>query len=68
MFRISVPLHRLWLFPLLAGSSWLLRLSALLITWVAEGVPRYPGQSNPYVAYVSVFNGDTGVSKDWRDI
>jgi hypothetical protein len=33
-----------------------------------DGVPRYIGQGNPYAAYVSVFNGNTGVSKDWRDI
>lgn len=28
-------------------------LFILLIIWLAEGRPRYPSQSNPYVAYIS---------------
>jgi len=36
-----------------AGSAWFLTLSILLIHWLAAGRPRYPGQSNPYVAYIS---------------
>jgi len=46
-------LRYLWVFPLVAGSAWFLTLSILLIHWLAAGRPRYPGQSNPYVAYIS---------------
>lgn len=42
-----------WLFPVIAASSWFITLSVLLIAWLAEGRPRYPGQSNPYVAFIS---------------
>lgn len=46
-------LRYLWLLPLVAGASWFLTLSILLIHWLAVGRPTYPGQSNPYVAFVS---------------
>ncbi|EXJ82131.1 hypothetical protein A1O1_08200 [Capronia coronata CBS 617.96] len=46
-------LRYLWLFPLIAGTSWGLTLSILLIYWLAQGRPRYPDQWNPYVAYIS---------------
>ncbi|KAI0102384.1 hypothetical protein GGR51DRAFT_288832 [Nemania sp. FL0031] len=46
--------HRgLWLFPLLAGIFWFATLSTLLIRWLAIGRPRYPGQVNPEVPFVS---------------
>ncbi|KAF2195162.1 hypothetical protein K469DRAFT_698722 [Zopfia rhizophila CBS 207.26] len=53
MFRIPIPLRHLWLFPLIAGTFWFLTLAALLITWLANGMPKYPKQSNPYVAFIS---------------
>jgi len=45
-------LHCLWLFPLIAGATWLMVLVTLLSTWLIHGCPRYPRQSNPYIAYV----------------
>ncbi|KAF2639979.1 hypothetical protein P280DRAFT_24384 [Massarina eburnea CBS 473.64] len=48
-----VPLHRLWLFPAVAGTSWFVTLAAMLLTWIGRGCPRYPGQQNPYIAFVS---------------
>ena len=35
--------------PLVCGTVWLITLLTLLIYWLAEGSPRYPGQVNPYV-------------------
>lgn len=46
-----LPLSQLRLLPLIAGTAWIITLLTLLIYWLAEGRPRYPGQSNPYVAY-----------------
>ncbi|KAF1963239.1 hypothetical protein CC80DRAFT_294 [Byssothecium circinans] len=48
-----VPLHRLWLFPVVAGTSWFVTLAAMLLTWIGRGCPHYPGQQNPYVAFIS---------------
>ncbi|KAF6238899.1 hypothetical protein HO173_002771 [Letharia columbiana] len=45
--------HHLKLLPLTSGTVWLITLLALLIYWLAEGCPRYPGQANPYVAFIS---------------
>ena len=45
-------LHCLWLFPFIAGTTWLMLLFALLGTWIIHGCLRYPGQSNPYIPYV----------------
>jgi hypothetical protein len=50
--RIPVPLHRLWVIAFVAGTTWFVTITALLATWLARGMPRYPRQSNPYVAYV----------------
>ncbi|KAF2835015.1 hypothetical protein M501DRAFT_477228 [Patellaria atrata CBS 101060] len=51
--HLRVPPRHLWLFPFVSGASWLLTLTALLITWIAKGMPRYPHQTNPYVAFIS---------------
>lgn len=45
--------HHLKLLPLVSGTVWVITLLALLIYWLAEGRPRYPGQSNPSVAFIS---------------
>ncbi|KAL5360181.1 Frag1/DRAM/Sfk1 family-domain-containing protein [Aspergillus floccosus] len=50
---LNIPPTRLPLFPALAGSVWFLTLASLLLTWIARGMPRYPGQSNPKVAFIS---------------
>ncbi|KAF2088616.1 hypothetical protein K490DRAFT_56011 [Saccharata proteae CBS 121410] len=50
---MKVPLHRLWLFPFVGSVAWFVTLFVLLVTWVARGMPRYPGQTNPYVAFIS---------------
>ncbi|PLB39182.1 uncharacterized protein BDW47DRAFT_124807 [Aspergillus candidus] len=50
---LDIPPTRLPLFPALAGSVWFLTLASLLLTWIARGMPRYPGQSNPHVAFIS---------------
>lgn len=39
--------------PLTTGIVWAITLLALLIYWLADARPRYPGQANPYVAFVS---------------
>ncbi|KUI70661.1 hypothetical protein VM1G_06313 [Cytospora mali] len=49
-FRYS---HKLWVFPLVAGVSWFTTLSILLIRWLAIGRPRYPGQVNPEIPFIS---------------
>ncbi|CAI6335020.1 unnamed protein product [Periconia digitata] len=48
-----LPLRRLYLFPAIAGASWFVTLAAMLLTWVAKGCPTYPGQRNPYIAFIS---------------
>ena len=45
--------HRLKILPLICGTVWVITLLTLLIYWLAEGLPRYPGQTNPYVAFIS---------------
>lgn len=45
--------HKLWVFPLVAGLAWFTTLSVLLIRWLAIGQPRYPGQVNPDVPFIS---------------
>jgi len=50
---MHIPLRHLWLLPFVAGLAWLTTLLSLLIYWLAEGRPRYPEQSNPYVAFIS---------------
>lgn len=45
--------HHLKLLPLVTGTVWVITLLTLLIYWLAEGSPRYPGQVNPYVAFIS---------------
>ncbi|PWY79807.1 hypothetical protein BO83DRAFT_375750 [Aspergillus eucalypticola CBS 122712] len=50
---LNIPPSRLYIFPTLAGSVWFLTLASLLLTWLARGMPVYPGQSNPHVAFIS---------------
>lgn len=50
---VLFPLHRLWLLPLISGVTWFITLFVLLITWIAKGTPKYPGQSNPDIAFIS---------------
>ncbi|PWY65304.1 hypothetical protein BO70DRAFT_383324 [Aspergillus heteromorphus CBS 117.55] len=50
---LNIPPSRLRIFPFLAGLVWFLTLSALLLTWLGRGMPKYPGQSNPHVAFIS---------------
>jgi len=38
---------------MVAGTTWFITLSALLLVWIARGLPTYPDQSNPYVAFIS---------------
>lgn len=47
------PSHRLCIFPLAAGLGWFGTLSILLIRWLAIGQPRYPGQVNPEIPFIS---------------
>lgn len=53
VFILNIPPSRLVLFPAFAGSAWFLTLASLLLTWFARGMPQYPGQSNPHVAFIS---------------
>lgn len=50
---MRLPLRHLRFLPLAAGTVWSVTLLSLLLYWLAEGRPRYPNQSNPYVAYIS---------------
>ncbi|KAF2457416.1 Frag1/DRAM/Sfk1 [Lineolata rhizophorae] len=50
---MRVPLHLLWLFPLVAAVIWFATLLTLLIRWLVRGMPKYPDQSNPLVAFIS---------------
>lgn len=45
--------QKLWIFPLAAGLGWFSTLSILLIRWLAIGRPRYPGQVNPEIPFIS---------------
>ena len=51
--KVSQYLPYLRLLPIITGASWLTTLSTLFIYWLAQGRPRYPAQSNPYVAFIS---------------
>lgn len=57
-----LPLSQLRLLPLVAGTTWIITLLTLLIYWLAEGRPRYPGQSNPYVAFVFLLHSSPSLS------
>ena len=48
---LNIPPSRLPLFPCLAGFVWFATLSGLLLSWIAHGMPKYPGQSYP-IAFV----------------
>ncbi|KAI0865502.1 hypothetical protein F4860DRAFT_461680 [Xylaria cubensis] len=52
-FRDVFSYRQLWLFPLLAGTFWFATLTTLLIRWLSLGRPRYPGQVNPDIPFVS---------------
>ncbi|KAI6778688.1 uncharacterized protein J7T54_007629 [Emericellopsis cladophorae] len=45
--------RRLHIFPLLASISWFSTLTILFARWISLGRPRYPGQVNPDVPFVS---------------
>lgn len=45
--------QKLWVFPLAAGLSWFSTLSILMFRWIAIGRPRYPGQVNPELPFIS---------------
>ena len=51
---LSIPPSRLLLFPSIGGSIWFVTLAGLLLTWIARGMPQYPGQRNPDVASVTL--------------
>ncbi len=51
--NVSEHLTYLRLLPIITGVAWLTTLSILFIYWLAQGRPRYPAQSNPYVAFIS---------------
>ncbi|CAN8096230.1 unnamed protein product [Discula destructiva] len=54
IFHIEVKhSKKLWLFPLTAGLAWFTTLSILLVRWLAIGQPRYPGQVNPELPFIS---------------
>ncbi|KAI0136767.1 Frag1/DRAM/Sfk1 [Xylariales sp. AK1849] len=53
IFKDVSALRYLWVFPLAAGLSWLTTLTILLIRWLSLGQPRYPGQVNPDVPFIS---------------
>lgn len=44
---------RLHYFPIIASVSWFATLTILLIRWLSLGQPRYPGQENPYIPFIS---------------
>ncbi|KAE8378700.1 hypothetical protein BDV26DRAFT_184530 [Aspergillus bertholletiae] len=50
---LNIPPSRLFLFPALTGSIWLLTLASLLLVWLVRGMPQYPGRSNPHFAFIS---------------
>lgn len=45
--------RKLWIFPLAAGLAWFSTLSILMLRWLAIGQPRYPGQVNPELPFIS---------------
>ncbi|KAI0390017.1 hypothetical protein F5Y17DRAFT_89036 [Xylariaceae sp. FL0594] len=52
-FRDFFSYRSLWIFPLVAGTSWFLTITILLIRWLSLGRPRYPGQVNPDIPFIS---------------
>lgn len=44
---------RLHYFPIIASISWFSTLTTLLLRWVSLGCPRYPGQANPDIPFIS---------------
>lgn len=44
---------RLHYFPLIASITWFSTLTILLLRWLSLGRPRYPGQVNPNVPFIS---------------
>lgn len=44
---------RLHYFPIIASAAWFLTLTTLLIRWLSLGRPRYPGQVNPLIPFIS---------------
>jgi hypothetical protein len=53
IFKDASGFRYLWLFPLVAGLTWFLTLTTLLIRWISIGQPRYPGQINPDIPFIS---------------
>lgn len=45
--------RRLHYFPIVASVSWFSTLTILLLRWLYLGRPRYPGQANPYIPFIS---------------
>jgi hypothetical protein len=43
----------LYIFPLVAASTWFVTITTLLIRWLTMGRPRYPGQYNPDIPLIS---------------
>ncbi|KAM4065843.1 frag1/DRAM/Sfk1 family protein [Hirsutella rhossiliensis] len=52
-FPMSRACHRLHYFPIVASVSWFSTLTILLLRWLSLGRPRYPGQINPRVPFIS---------------
>ena len=50
---LGIPPSRLHVIPVLAGLVWFVTLSILLLSWIAHGMPHYPGQEHP-IAFVSL--------------
>lgn len=44
---------RLHYFPIIASAAWFLTLTILLLRWISLGRPRYPGQENPLIPFIS---------------
>lgn len=44
---------RLHYFPIIASAAWFLTLTTLLLRWLSLGRPRYPGQVNPWIPFIS---------------
>lgn len=45
--------NKLHYFPIIASVTWFSTLTILLIRWLAVGRPRYPGQVNPDIPFIS---------------
>lgn len=44
---------RLHYFPIVASLAWFSTLTLLMARWLALGRPRYPGQANPFIPFIS---------------